>query len=119
MMRLNTFSLIASLMLSAGPAFTQVEPADDGAEAIVTLQLTGMDDEAWQRVMARIGRERGTNMEYVCQRAGILVLRSQQLSVREKADVMTLVRRLLDEAGIHTPVEFLHVYLERQTWNKC
>lgn len=118
-MRYITFALSLFLSFFATGARAQVDEPEQGAEAIVTLQVAGIDDAAWQQFTARVGKEHGANVEYSCLRAGIIVLRMQQLTVTEKADVITLVKRLLSEAGIMAPAEFLHVYLERQAWNKC
>lgn len=111
--------LLASLFtLQASTASAQDSPSGV-MEAIVTLHDPGVDVQAWQRFAVRVGKETGANIEYSCQRAGIIVLRFERPTIQEKADAITLVRRLLNEAGITTSVEFLHVHVERVSQNKC
>jgi len=111
--------LLATLFtLQASKACAQGSPSGV-MEAIVTMRDPGVDVQAWQRFALRVGKEAGANIEYSCQRAGIIVLRLERPSIQEKADAITLVRRLLADAGITTAVEFLYVHVERTSVNKC
>lgn len=113
---------ILTLALMAGsctPVIAQNTTPEAGAEAIVTLHVNTLHEANWDRFATRIGREPGANIEYACARAGILVLRMQHLAVVEKADVMSVVRRLLNEGGISGAVEFLDLHIEEQSWGEC
>jgi hypothetical protein len=101
------------------PSVARDIPADQTLNAIVTIQLDGLDDALWTKVNARIAKEPHTNVEYACLTTGIIVLRMQQLTVSEKADVMALVRRLLSDSGVKSRVEFLDVHVEPGSGNRC
>ncbi|MBK6343576.1 MAG: hypothetical protein IPF41_13600 [Flavobacteriales bacterium] len=111
--------LLVSLFTLRAPKASAQDSPSGVMEAIVTMRDPGVDVQAWQRFALRVGKETGANIEYSCQRAGIIVLRLERPSIQEKADAITLVRRLLTDAGITTAVEFLHVHVERTSVNKC
>lgn len=115
-MRSTTF--LFALMLCVADAHAQESP-DPGNEAIITMRFEGLDDGEWSGFGRRIGREEGANIEYACQRAGVVVLRMQHLSVSQKADVISLVERLLGEAGVKAKVDFLDVHIEPGSWGEC
>lgn len=88
-------------------------------DAIVTVRIDALDHDGWVRISARVARETNMNIEYSCVRTGVLVLRIQPVQVSEKADVMSLVRRILHEAEVKGTIDFLDVHVDEQGWNKC
>lgn len=51
--------------------------------------------------------------------SGVVVLKFSDVPVTERADAITMARRLLGEAGIEQGVEFLHVTVEAKGPGKC
>ena len=70
-------------------------------------------------ISARVARETNMNIEYSCVRTGVLVLHIQPVQVSEKADVMALVRRVLQEAAVKGKIDFLDIHVDEEGWNKC
>ena len=104
-----------------GVPLLAVPPARPAAVATVqvVLHIEGLDDTAMGRVAAEIGRERTTTIEYSCTWSGVLVLRFVDEPVSERADAVTMTRRLLARVGIEQGVEFLHIKMEAQGPGKC
>ena len=119
LLSMRTLLLALLCLFVVVPTMAQDEPAGRTLNAIVTVQLDGLDDALWTKVNARVTKEAHTNVEYVCLTTGILVLRMQQLTVSEKADVMSLVRRLLNDAGVKGRIEFLDIHVEPGIGNRC
>lgn len=111
--------IIAGMVLVAPFTVRSQDAPDSGSEAIVTLHIAGLNDAMWSAFTKQVGKENGTNIEYSCLRAGVVVLRMQHLSVTEKGDVITLVRGMLNDSGIRSGVDFLNVHIERQGWGEC
>lgn len=88
-------------------------------DAMVTLHIGGLNDAGWARINAQVHKERNINVEYVCLRTGVVVLRMQPVQVQEKADVMAIVKRVLRDAGWRGPVEFLDIHVEQHGGSKC
>lgn len=97
----------------------QDDPGGQTLDAMVTIQVKGLDDALWSRLSARISKEPHANVEYACVTTGVVVLRLQKLTVTEKADVMAIVRRILGEAGVKGAVEFLDIHVEPAMGNRC
>jgi hypothetical protein len=98
-----------------------VPPARAAAVATVqvVLHVEGLDEAAMGRMVAEVGRDRTTTIEYSCTWSGVLVLRFVDAPVSERADAVTMTRRLLAKVGIEHGVEFLHIKLEAQGPGKC
>ncbi len=90
-----------------------------GATVQVVLHIEGLDDAAMGRMIAEVGRDRTTTIEYSCTWSGVLVVRFVDAPVSERADAVTMTRRILSKAGIVQGVEFLHIKLEAQGPGKC
>lgn len=95
---------------SGGPVASTVQ---------VVLHLQGFDDAALGRLASEVGRERTIGIEYSCTWSGVLVLHYTEAPVSERADVVTMTRRLLAKVGIEQGVEFLHITIEPQGPGKC
>lgn len=95
------------------------EPPPAGATVQVVLHIEGLDDAAMGRMVAEVGRERTATIEYSCTWSGVLVVRFADAPVSERADAVTMTRRILSKAGIVQGVEFLHIKLEAQGPGKC
>lgn len=88
-------------------------------EAIVTMHIADLTETQWQHLAARIAKDPSMSVEYNCLRTCVVVLRMQRLQVSEKADVIQVVKHLLNEAGVPGAVQFLDVHVEPQGGNKC
>lgn len=88
-------------------------------EAFVTLRVKNLDDAALARLSSAIGKEANTVLEYSCVRSGVLILHFRALKASEKADVITVVERLLLQARMAGPFDFLDVHVEKTGGNKC
>lgn len=86
---------------------------------MVTVRVDGLDDVLWQKVSARVGKEGNMNIEYSCVPTGIIVLRMRNVNATERSDVMTIVKRLLHEAGVKHQIDFLDVHVETGEGNRC
>lgn len=111
--------LLPFLLLSSFRSTAQTDANGPVHEAIITLHIQDMDEPQWQHLNARVAHDHSANIEYGCLRAGIVVLRLQELNLAEKADVITVVKRMLDEAGIKGNTEFLDIHLEERSAGKC
>jgi hypothetical protein len=103
-------------------AFTANASAQDPLrtkEAMVVLQVPGLDDAQLARLATEVGRQRNTGIEYSCTWSGVLVLRFNSLTVVDRADVVVIARRLLADAGITARAEVLHVHTEVGGAGKC
>lgn len=110
-------SLFAILLF---PGVTRAShPTAAASDAMVVLSITGLDDAAVARLAKEVGRSTGTTLEYSCTWSGVVVLKLANVNVSERADVMTLVRRLLTSAGMERGVEFVHVHIEERGVGKC
>ncbi len=112
--------LLALLCLTATVrTVAQDEPAGQTLNALVTVQVSGMDEALWTKISARVAKDPNANVEYSCTTTGVIVLRLQKLTVTEKADVMAIVKRMLHEAGVKGQVDFLDVHVEPGVGNRC
>ncbi|HRH70332.1 MAG TPA: hypothetical protein PLB89_12570 [Flavobacteriales bacterium] len=100
-------------------SIAQEEPAGQTLNAIVTVQVSGMDEALWTKISARVAKEPHANVEYSCTTTGIIVVRLQKLNVTEKADVMTIVKRMLHEAGVKGQIDFLDVHVAPGVGDRC
>lgn len=97
----------------------QDAPDLNALNAMVTVRIKGMDESLWTRVNARVAKELNMNVEYSCITTGIIVLRMQNVTATEKSDVMTIVKRVLHEAGVKGKVEFLDVQVQPAPGSRC
>lgn len=95
---------------SGGPVASTVQ---------VVLHLQDLDDAALGRLASEVGRERNVGIEYSCTWSGVLVLHYTEAPVSERADVVTMTRRLLAKVGLEQGVVFLHITIEPQGPGKC
>ncbi|MBX2980357.1 MAG: hypothetical protein KF905_13760 [Flavobacteriales bacterium] len=110
-------SLFALLLQPSGTRASH--PAAAASDAMVVLSITGLDDAAVARLAKEVGRSTSATLEYSCTWSGVVVLKLANINVSERADVMTMVRRLLTSAGIERGVEFVHVHIEARGVGKC
>ncbi len=117
---MRTLFLFILLMGLFGPAtFAQGDVPSNGADGLVTVRVDDLDDAGLGRISARIAKEQQVSLEYTCLRSGIVVLHFQALQVSERADVITVVKRLFQQAGITGVIDFLDIHVERSALNKC
>ncbi len=88
-------------------------------DAMVVLSIADLDDTALAKLSAEIGRSKQAYLEYSCTWSGVVVIKYDDISVGERADVITMARRQLSAAGIEVGVEFLHVHVEARGVGKC
>jgi len=88
-------------------------------DAMVVLAITDLDDAALAKLSAEIGKSKQAYMEYSCTWSGVVVIKFSDISVGERADVMTMARRSLSAAGLERGVEFVHVHVEGRGVGKC
>ena len=113
--------VILALITGAIPfsTYAQDDVPSSTTETLVTLRVEGLDDVGLARIETRISKEPNANMEYSCLATGVVVLHFRSLPATEKADVIATVKRMLTQAGITGPVEFLNVHMEQGAGNKC
>lgn len=119
-MRNLTLLLMISLMpvvLAHGGLSDPV--AAVAADAQVVVHITDLDDAQLARLATQVSKDRNTTLEYSCVWSGVVVLKFSDVPVTERADAITMARRLLGEAGIEQGVEFLHVTVETKGPGKC
>ena len=96
---------------------------DDGhmavTDAMVTLRVKALDDAGLARLSSAIGKEANTVLEYSCVRSGVVIVHFRALKASERADVITVVERLMQQARIAGPFDFLDVHVEKVAGNKC
>lgn len=109
--------LLGILLLNTGAGVRTVPQAS--FTAMVTVRVHGLDEASWPRVSAGISKEQQVNLEYSCLSTGVLVLRVRSLNFSERADVMSMVKRMLQEAGVKGRVEFLDVQVIEDIGNRC
>jgi hypothetical protein len=88
-------------------------------DAMVVVSIEGLDDAALSRLTTEIGKAKNASLEYSCTWSGVVVIKYDEISVGERADVITMVRRLLSAAGIERGVEVVHVHVEARGVGKC
>jgi ABC-type dipeptide/oligopeptide/nickel transport system permease component len=88
-------------------------------EAQVVVHIDDLDDEAMARLSKAVGREKNVSIEYSCVWSGVVVLKFAESPVSERADVISLARRLLSSAEIEKGVEYLHVFAEARGPGRC
>ncbi len=106
-------------LCSRAQLVAQQDVPETTVDAIVTLRIDGLDHDGLVAISARVARETNMNIEYSCVRTGVLVLHIQPVQVSEKADVMALVRRVLQEAAVKGKIDFLDIHVDEEGWNKC
>lgn len=114
-------TLLVLVFLSMLPASFahSVQPVQGGSDVHVVLLLEGLDDGMLSRLATEVGRERSAGLEYSCTWSGVVVLKFTDAPVTERADAITMTRRLLGKAGIERGVEFLHIKVEPKGPGKC
>jgi len=116
-MRAATLLLLFTL-LSAVPV--HATPSVPVASTVqVVLHIDGFSDDVFARLAKEVGRERTTAIEYSCTWSGVVVLQFTEAPVTERADAVTMTRRLLARVGIEQGIEFLHITMEAQGPGKC
>ena len=88
-------------------------------DALVVLEVEGLDDAMLARLSAQVGKQRDQTLEYACTWSGVVVLKMNEINVTDRADVITMARRLLLGAGIEQGVEVLHVHMAPAGTGKC
>lgn len=112
--------LIALLLVAvSAPALAQDDPNGIRLNALVTVRISDLDQTVWPKVNARVAKEPNMNVEYVCTTTGILVLRMRSVMATERSDLITVVKRILHEAGVKGDIEFLDIHAEEGEGNKC
>jgi hypothetical protein len=117
MRSIRTILLITFLL-----PFFPLKAADAPAasyDAMVVVSISDFDDAALTRLTSQVGKDKSTTIEYACTWSGVVVLKLSDISVGERADVITLVRRQLGSAGLEKGVEFVHVHVEARGVGKC
>jgi hypothetical protein len=118
-MRSTMLFLLFALVTVLPSRATDLYTAPAAADAQVVVHITDLDDSMLARLATQVGKDRSTTLEYSCVWSGVVVLKFSDVSVTERADAITMARRLLGEAGIEQGVEFLHVTVEAKGPGKC
>ncbi|MBL7947191.1 MAG: hypothetical protein JNN32_14095 [Flavobacteriales bacterium] len=116
-MRANMLLLLLALFTALPLCATG--SANGVADAQVVIHITDLEDAMLARLATQVSKDRNTTLEYSCVWSGVVVLKFSDVPVTERADAITMVRRLLGEAGIEQGVEFLHVTVEGKGPGKC
>ncbi|HRF81441.1 MAG TPA: hypothetical protein PL070_15295 [Flavobacteriales bacterium] len=113
--------LLALSLLSTSKAHPPIAISTTlaGADVQVVMHITGLDDTQLSRLASEVGRDRALSLEYSCAWSGVVVLKYTDVAVTERADAITMTRRLLAKAAIEQQVEFLHITLELRGPGKC
>lgn len=112
-------ALLAALLFLPLTSVAQVDAPPSTVDAFVTVRIEGLDPSGMERLNAQVAKDRAVNIEYHCLRSGVVVLHMAPVQASERADVITLVRRLLGEAGIAGKTDFLDVHIGSVNANKC
>ena len=117
---MRTLSLLFLLLIpfSITTAFAS-GPELTSSNAHVVLHLPSLSDASLAALHEKVGTRSELGMEYSCVWAGIVVLHLEGVQLTERADVITYVRRVLNEARLDADAEFLHVHLEPAGPGKC
>lgn len=114
--------LLTILLFALMVPVTAIQAYDAPAasfDAMVVLTIADLDDVGLAKLSAEIGKSKQAYLEYSCTWSGVVVIKFSDISVGERADVITLVRRQLNAAGIEGGVEFVHVHVESRGVGKC
>ncbi|QQR84882.1 MAG: hypothetical protein IPJ76_09625 [Flavobacteriales bacterium] len=112
-------TLLAAFLLLPALSIAQGDAPPATVDAFVTVRIEGLDHGGMERLNAQVAKDRALNIEYHCLRSGVVVLHMAPVQASERADVITLVRRLLGEANITGKAEFLDVHVGSVNANKC
>jgi hypothetical protein len=118
-MRPTILFLLLALITTLPLRAVDLSNAPAAADAQVVVHITDLDDAQLARLATQVSKDRNTTLEYSCVWSGVVVLKFSDVPVTERADAITMVRRLLGEAGIEQGVEFLHVTVEAKGPGKC
>jgi hypothetical protein len=88
-------------------------------DAMVVVSIDGLDDALLAKLSAEVAKSKQATLEYSCTWSGVVVIKYGDISVGERADVITMARRLLSAAGIERGVEVVHVHVEARGVGKC
>ncbi|MCW5898292.1 MAG: hypothetical protein KIT10_03395 [Flavobacteriales bacterium] len=111
-------SLIVFLLGLALPLATPPTAAAT-YDAMAVAVIDGLDDAQLANLAKQVGPRRGVTLEYSCAWSGLVVVKFADISTGERADVVTMARRLFDEAGITAKVDFVHIHIEPKGTGKC
>ncbi len=113
-------NILPTLLLVLFPLFTDIPPPPAAThDAMVVMVVDGLEDAQLARLSSQLGQRSNVTIEYSCVWSGVLVMRFGAISVGERADVITIARRQLTEAGLTSRVEFVHVHMEERGVGKC
>lgn len=112
-------ALLAALVFVPRSSNAQSDAPPSTVDAFVTVRIEGLDQGGMERLNTQVATDRAVNIEYHCLRSGVVVLHMAPVQASERADVITLVRRLLGEASITGKTEFLDVHVGSVNANKC
>ncbi len=118
-MRPTILFFLLALITAVPLRAVDLPTAPAAADAQVVVHITDLDDAMLAKLAVQVGKDRRTTLEYSCVWSGVVVLKFSDVSVTERADAITMARRLLGEAGIEQGVEFLHVTVEAKGPGKC
>ena len=114
------FLLLLSLSLwGAALGHSPAALAQTGYDAMVVLRVSDLGDEDMAALSRQLGKQQQVTLEYSCTWSGVLVMKLSGIPVNERADVITLARRQLVQAGVEKPMEVLHVHVEARGTGKC
>jgi hypothetical protein len=94
-------------------------PATVLHEAMVVVHINGFNEEALVRLTKEVGRSETTSLEYSCVASGVVVIQFREVSVTDRGDIIALARKLLEQAGITSGVEVLHVEVVTRGPGRC
>ncbi len=86
---------------------------------MVVVTIADLDDAGLERLRTEVGREKSAYMEYSCTWSGVVVIKFNAIALSERADVITMTRRLLGSAGLERGMEVVHVHVEACGVGKC
>jgi hypothetical protein len=119
MERLHFLFAAMLLALFIQPAIAGDPPSLANYDTMVVMHIQDLDDASLSALAKTIGAEKDVSMEYSCAWSGVVVLKFTNISVAERADVITFVHRQLTMANVEKAVEFLHVHAEERGPGKC
>ena len=88
-------------------------------EAMVVVHVVDLNDEALLRLTKEVGRSETISLEYTCVASGVLVIQFRDVSVTDRGDIVAMARKLLDQAGITSGVDVLHVEVITRGPGRC
>lgn len=111
--------LLFLLLLATPLSVVLATPPPVSYDAMVVVSIDDFNDASLEALRTQVGKDKFAYLEYSCTWSGVVVVKFSDIAMGERADVITMMRRLLVAAGIEQGVEVLHVHVASRGTGKC